>query len=69
MEGELEARLAARVCKRAATRAGQVLSLVEQEILIRQLEQCRSPRTCPHGRPTMIHISVQSLEKQFGRRG
>ncbi|HLE23740.1 MAG TPA: hypothetical protein VI701_05470, partial [Anaerolineales bacterium] len=69
LEGEVESRLAARVCKRAAIRAGQVLSLVEQEGLLRQLEACRSPRTCPHGRPTMIHISVQALERQFGRRG
>ncbi len=69
LEGEVEARLAARVCKRAAIRAGQVLSLAEQEGLMRQLEACRSPRTCPHGRPTMIHISVQALERQFGRRG
>jgi DNA mismatch repair protein MutL len=69
LEGEVEVRLAARVCKRAAIRAGQVLSLVEQEALLRQLEDCRSPRTCPHGRPTMIHISVEALERQFGRRG
>jgi DNA mismatch repair protein MutL len=68
LEGEAEARLAARVCKRAAVRAGQVLSLAEQEAVLRSLEACRSPRTCPHGRPTMIHISVQALEKQFGRR-
>jgi DNA mismatch repair protein MutL len=69
LEGEVESRLAARVCKRAAIRAGQILSLVEQEGLLRQLEACRSPRTCPHGRPTMIHISVLALERQFGRRG
>jgi DNA mismatch repair protein MutL len=69
LEGEVEVRLAARVCKRAAIRAGQILSLVEQEALLRQLEDCRSPRTCPHGRPTMIHISVEALERQFGRRG
>jgi DNA mismatch repair protein MutL len=68
LEGEVEARLAARVCKRAAIRAGQVLSIAEQERLLQALEACRSPRTCPHGRPTMIHISVQALERQFGRR-
>jgi DNA mismatch repair protein MutL len=68
LEGEVEARLAARVCKRAAIRAGQVLSIVEQERLLQALESCHSPRTCPHGRPTMIHISVQALERQFGRR-
>jgi len=66
---EVEARLAARVCKRAAVKAGQVLSVMEQAELIRDLETCASPRTCPHGRPTLIHLSVDSLERQFGRRG
>jgi DNA mismatch repair protein MutL len=65
----MEQRIAARVCKRAAIKAGQVLSLEEQRSLVRRLEQCHSPRTCPHGRPTMIHLSVDSLERQFGRRG
>ena len=66
---EVEAWLAARVCKRAAVKAGQVLSVVEQTELIRDLEGCASPRTCPHGRPTLIHLSVDTLERQFGRRG
>ncbi len=66
---EVEARIAARVCKRAAIKAGQVLALAEQQQLLRDLEACSSPRTCPHGRPTMIHLSVESLERQFGRRG
>lgn len=67
--GEVEAKLAARVCKRAAVKAGQVLSVMEQAELIRDLEACASPRTCPHGRPTLIHLSVDTLERQFGRRG
>ncbi len=66
---ELEARVAARVCKRAAVKAGQVLSLQEQERLLMDLEACAAPRTCPHGRPTMIHLPVEALERQFGRRG
>jgi DNA mismatch repair protein MutL len=66
---EVEARLIARVCKRAAVKAGQVLSPAEMTELVRQLERCRSPRTCPHGRPTMIFLSVDVLEKQFGRKG
>ena len=69
LSSELEARLAARVYKRASIKAGQVLSLEEQQQLLHDLEGCRSPRTCPHGRPTMIHLSVDSLERQFGRRG
>jgi DNA mismatch repair protein MutL len=66
---EIEARIIARVCKRAAVKAGQMLSLEEQQALLRDLESCQSPRTCPHGRPTMIHLSVDLLERQFGRKG
>ncbi|MGB9898865.1 MAG: DNA mismatch repair protein MutL, partial [Thermanaerothrix sp.] len=69
LEKETEARLIARICKRAAVKGGQVLSREEQEALLRDLEACESPRTCPHGRPTMIHLSVEVLERQFGRRG
>jgi DNA mismatch repair protein MutL len=68
LQAELEARIIARVCKRAAVKAGQVLSHEEQAALLRDLESCEAPRTCPHGRPTMIHLSVDLLERQFGRR-
>jgi DNA mismatch repair protein MutL len=69
LQNEIEARIIARVCKRAAVKAGHTLSSEEQRALLAGLEACRSPRTCPHGRPTMIHISVDLLEKQFGRKG
>ncbi len=67
LQDQVEARLIARVCKRAAVKAGQVLAPEEQQAMVRSLEQCRAPRTCPHGRPTMIHLSVDLLEKQFKR--
>ena len=69
LQAEVEARVAARVCKRLAVKGGQVLSPEEQRALLADLETCDSPRTCPHGRPTMIHLSVELLERQFGRRG
>lgn len=69
LQAEMEARLVARICKRAAVKGGQTLSQEEQQALLRDLESCVSPRTCPHGRPTMIHLSVDLLERQFGRRG
>jgi len=69
LQTELEARIAARVCKRLAVKGGQPLSPEEQRALLTDLEACDSPRTCPHGRPTMIHLSVDMLERQFGRRG
>ncbi len=69
LQNEVERKLAARVCKRMAVKGGQVLSPDEQRALLNDLENCESPRTCPHGRPTMIHLSVDMLERQFGRKG
>lgn len=69
LQNEIEKKLAARVCKRMAVKGGQTLSPEEQRALLTDLENCDSPRTCPHGRPTMIHLSVEMLERQFGRRG
>jgi DNA mismatch repair protein MutL len=69
LQSEIEAKLVARICKRAAVKGGQTLSTEEQKQLLEDLENCTSPRTCPHGRPTMIHLSVDLLERQFGRRG
>ncbi len=69
LQNEIEAKVAGRVCKRLAVKAGQVLSPEEQRALLNELEACASPRTCPHGRPTMIHLSVELLERQFGRKG
>ena len=52
----------------AAIRAGQSLSQDEMRELVRQLEETQAPHTCPHGRPTMIHMSAESLAKEFKRR-
>jgi DNA mismatch repair protein MutL len=62
-----EAALITGICKRAAIKAGQVMSIPEMQELVRRLETCRSPRTCPHGRPTMIYLSAAELGRQFGR--
>jgi DNA mismatch repair protein MutL len=60
-------RLIVTVCKRAAIKAGQTLSMQEMQDLIQGLERCGAPRTCPHGRPTMIHLSATQLAREFGR--
>lgn len=50
-----------------AIRAGKKLNESEMVELIRLLELCNQPHACPHGRPTMIHLSTAKLEKEFGR--
>ncbi len=63
----LEALTVRKICKRAAIKGGQVLSQEEMERLIHALEQTQNPRTCPHGRPTILQISVEQLAAQFKR--
>ena len=67
LQAQLEALVIKRVCKSAAVKAGQTLSREEMEALIAQLEACETPHTCPHGRPTLIHLSAAQLARQFGR--
>lgn len=58
----------ANVACKAAIKAGQVLSSEEQRELIRQLEQAKAYQSCCHGRPTLVHLSLAALERQFDRR-
>ena len=70
-EGPLrrEEKMAQSLACHAAVKAGESLTDEEMRELVRQLEQTSQPRTCPHGRPTMIHLSSRQLEKEFGRTG
>lgn len=54
-------------CK-GAIKAHQKLSQFEMEKLIMDLLRCENPYTCPHGRPTMIKIKNEDLEKMFKRK-
>lgn len=65
----IEDKIITRVCKQAAIKAGQILSHDEMQSIIRQLERCHSPHTCPHGRPTMLHMTSEQLAREFGRLG
>jgi DNA mismatch repair protein MutL len=62
-----EERLAVSIACHSAVRAGQVLSSDEMREMVRRLEQVSLPHTCPHGRPTLIHLSLAQLEREFGR--
>ena len=68
-QSSIEDKIVLRVCKQAAVKAGQILSHEEMQGLIRLLERCQTPLTCPHGRPTMIHMSGDQLAREFGRLG
>lgn len=63
-----ESRIASSIACHSAVRAGDTLEREEMDRLVQMLEGAANPHTCPHGRPTMIHLSSDSLEKGFGRR-
>lgn len=68
MPGESwERKIAISMACHSAVRAGLKMTQEEMKELISQLEKAEQPRTCPHGRPTMIHLSSGQLEKEFGR--
>ena len=61
-------RVAMSLACHGAIRAGQSLSPDEMRELLSQLEQTGNPRHCPHGRPTIIHLSADALAREFRRR-
>jgi DNA mismatch repair protein MutL len=67
-EGDRRDRVAMSLACHGAIRAGKTLSIEEMRELVRQLEESEAPNTCPHGRPTMIHLSADVLAREFGRR-
>lgn len=54
------------VC-RHAVKANDTLKPAEWDMLLHDLLACDLPYTCPHGRPTMIQLSLAELDKKFGR--
>jgi DNA mismatch repair protein MutL len=61
-------RVAASLACHAAVRAGQTLAMEEMRELLQQLEASDTPQTCPHGRPTMLHLSSDELARRFSRK-
>ncbi len=57
----------ARVACRRAVKANDALEAESCERLLNDLLACDLPYCCPHGRPTMIQITLNELEKKFGR--
>ena len=55
-----------KACK-ASVKAGDDLSDMEIQSLIRDLKNCENPYTCPHGRPTVVEVSKHTISKLFLR--
>jgi DNA mismatch repair protein MutL len=58
-----------RMSCRASVKAGDELTMSEIRKLLTDLGKCGNPYSCPHGRPTIISLSIADLEKKFKRTG
>ncbi|MEE3134321.1 MAG: DNA mismatch repair endonuclease MutL [Candidatus Thermoplasmatota archaeon] len=54
---------------RGAVKANQILSLAEMRRLLSDMRNIPNPWACVHGRPTALKISIDELDKHFGRHG
>ncbi len=66
-EDERFDRVAASVACHGSVRRGAALDAPAMTALLRQLEACDDPHSCPHGRPTMVEIAAADLLREFGR--
>lgn len=64
---ELREQLIISMACKAAIKANQRLSPDETEALLRDLAGTAAPFTCPHGRPTVVHMTNYELQKKFKR--
>ncbi|MGE5253081.1 MAG: DNA mismatch repair protein MutL, partial [Planctomycetaceae bacterium] len=53
---------------RGAIQANRPMAREEARALLTDLQKCRQPSHCPHGRPTLLKITHTDLEKMFGRK-
>lgn len=64
---EIIDKIATKACK-ASVKANDVLSKAEMEQLLKDLEGCENPFSCPHGRPTFLKMTKSQIESRFLRK-
>lgn len=60
-------RIAKQISCKSAIRANKRISYDEVNALLKELNKCENPYHCPHGRPTIINLTNEELEKMFER--
>ncbi len=65
---ETKEEIVTRMACRAAVMAGDLLMNEEMDKIMEELAATELPFSCPHGRPTMLKVPVEELEKKFRRR-
>ncbi len=65
---KLREELAASLSCRAAIKVNHPLKEVEQRALLEDLSGTRDPYRCPHGRPIVLRLGQDEMERRLGRR-
>jgi DNA mismatch repair protein MutL len=65
---EIEEELAASLSCRGAIKVNHRLSIDEQRALLDDLLATDNPYRCPHGRPIILRLSQEEMERRLGRR-
>jgi len=65
---ELEETLAAALSCRGAIKVNHRLSIEEQRALLDDLVATDNPYRCPHGRPIVLRLGQEEMERRLGRR-
>ena len=60
-------KLAAAIACRSAIKAGKPLNQTEMQYLVDRLFATQNPFNCPHGRPTIVRLTLDELDHRFGR--
>lgn len=66
-EPEFKDKLLATIACRAAIKAGDPKANEALKRVVEELYRCEQPFTCPHGRPTIILVTLRELERRFKR--
>jgi DNA mismatch repair protein MutL len=64
----LEEEVVAMIAGKAASKVNHPLTPVEQQALLRDLVQTEQPWRCSHGRPILLRLSQEEMERRLGRR-
>ena len=60
-------RLAKTIACKGSITGNETISKEAVEVLLKEMDKCKMPYTCPHGRPTIIKFTKYEIEKMFKR--
>ena len=64
---DVRERIWASLACHSVTRAGERLEISEMSALLERLRRCSNPMHCPHGRPTLVRMESETIQKLFKR--